>query len=58
MSQSYDRSLVFVSGTVTPQSGTDVLHGSDKVELAPPVTMPNFVTTHSGTVRWTFHKLP
>lgn len=57
-SRTYDGQRVTVSGTVKSQSTADVLQGQDKIDLAPPLTRPNLVATHSGTVTWTFFKVP
>jgi hypothetical protein len=57
-SQVYNGGRANVSGTVTPRSTADMLQGSDKVDLGPPITSPNLTITYSATVTWTFYKLP
>ena len=54
----YTGTQVNVSGTVTPQSTVDHIQGNDKIDLGPPVTLPDATITHSATVRWAFHKVP
>lgn len=57
-SQPYESSLVRVSGRTTPRSGTDVIQGDEKLNLTPPVSMPDLSIVHTGTLRFTFFRVP
>lgn len=57
-SRTYDGQRVTVSGTVLPLSTVDMLQGEDTVDLGPHVSLPNYVSTNSGTARWALFKLP
>lgn len=57
-STTYSGQRITLSGTVLPRSDADVLQGQDSVELGPRLSSPDFVSTNSGTARWTFFKLP
>ena len=54
----YSGTQVNVSGTTTPESRADYIQGNEKLDLGPPVTLPDAIISHSATVRWAFHKVP
>jgi hypothetical protein len=57
-SMPYNGTHVNVSGTIVPGATPDRIEGSDKIDLGPPVTSPNLSITSTGTIHWTFYKLP
>lgn len=59
VSMEYSSTWVNVSGTLTPtRPPPDRVQGTDKIEGMPQVTLPNMTVTGSGTVTWSFTRLP
>jgi hypothetical protein len=54
-SKAYDKTQHSVTGVAS--RSLDVIRGSKKLELAPPVAIPNTTVSHPARVNWAFYRV-